>query len=120
MINFLFILKYPTCKLGHVWLKIKLSQVLGCSNFVIIQTHCFLKVAQVIIDASIIQLQSSITGQMTSKDLSVNSMCPVQGSVVFGYFLTHKITEDWQQNSVQANPDHNPSLLVLPKIKTAD
>ena len=120
MINFLFILKYPTCKLGHVWLKIKLSHVLGCSNFVIIQTHCFLKVAQVIIDASIIQLQSSITGQMTSKDLSVNSMCPVQGSVVFGYFLTHKITEDWQQNSVQANPDHNPSLLVLPKIKTAD
>ena len=56
---------------------------------------------------------------MSSIDLSVNSMCTLQGCVVFGNFLSHKIPEEWQQKSVQANPDHDPSLLVLSKVKTA-
>ena len=106
-----------TCKLGHVWLEIKFSQVFSCPNFIIIQVRLFLKVAQVIIDASIVQLRCSIVRQMSSIDLSVNPVCTLQGCVVIGHFLTHNIPEDWQQKPVQANPDHNPSLLVVSKIK---
>ena len=57
--------------------------------------HVFLKIPPVVVDASIVQLKWSITSQMTSIDLSVNSMCTLQGCVVFVHFFTHKITEDW-------------------------
>ena len=106
-----------TCKLGHFWLKVKFSQVLSCLNSIIIQVHAFLKVAPVIVDASIVQLRCPIMSLVSSIHLSVNSMCTLQGCVVIEHFSTHNIAEDWQQKPVQANPNYNPPLLVLSKIK---
>ena len=109
-----------TCKLGHVWLKIKFCQVFSCVNLIIIWTNFSLKFPPVVVYASIIQQKWAIFIENMSKDLSVNSMCTLQGCVVFGNFLSHKISENWQQKFVQTNPDHNPSLLVLTKVKTGD
>ena len=106
-----------TCKLGHFWLKVKFSQVLSCLNSIIIQVHAFLKVAPVIVDASIVQLRCPIMSLVSSIHLSVNSMCTLQGCVVIEHFSTHNIAEDWQQKPVQANPNYNPPLLVVSKIK---
>ena len=46
-----------TCKLGHVWLKIKFCQVFSCVNLIIIQTNFSPKVSPVTVNASIIQLK---------------------------------------------------------------
>ena len=69
---------YLTCKLSHVWFKVKFSEIYICGNFVIIQTFLSLEPPQVVVDAAVIQLKRSIMSQQmgTTKDLSINFVWP--------------------------------------------